>query len=149
MIKLNLKPEPHVLRQFAWIAAVLLPVMAAFFTRGDARWYAIAAWNWSHPAVLVTAGVAATQLVLFLLGVRQLTWLIYAGLTLVAFPIGFVISHVLMAVIYYLVITPIGLLFRLIGRDVLGKRIDRGSGAASYWHVRGAPRDAASYFKLY
>ncbi|MCU0862737.1 MAG: hypothetical protein MUC36_03000 [Planctomycetes bacterium] len=148
MIKLNLKPEPHVLRQFAWIAAVLLPLLAAFLTRGDARWFAVASWQWGHPAVLVLGGLAAAQLLLFLFGVRQLTWLLYAGLSVIAFPIGFVISHVLMAAIYYLVITPIGLVFRLIGRDVLGKRLDR-DGATSYWHVRGAPRDAASYFKLY
>jgi hypothetical protein len=148
MIKLNLKPEPHVLRQFAWIAAVLLPLLAAFLTRGDARWFAVASWHWGHPAVSVLGGLAVAQLLLFLCGARQLTWLLYAGLSVIAFPIGFVISHVLMAVIYYLVITPIGLLFRLMGRDVLGKRLDR-NGASSYWHVRGAPRDAASYFKLY
>lgn len=151
MIKLNLKPAPHVLRQFAWIAAVLLPLLAAFLTRGSTRWYAVGAWQWGHPAVLVLAGLAAAQLLLFLAGVRQLTAVLYAGLSLIAFPIGFVLSHLLMAVIYYLVITPIGLVFRLIGRDVLGKRVDRspGSAGSSYWHDRGPARDAASYFKLY
>lgn len=151
MIKLNLKPEPHVLRQFAWIAAVLLPLLAAFLTRGEARWYAVGDWQWSHPVVLALVALAAAQLVLFLAGVRQLTALLYAVLSLIAFPIGFVLSHLLMGIIYYVVITPIGLVFRLIGRDVLGKRLDRspGSGPASYWHDRGPARDAASYFKLY
>jgi hypothetical protein len=147
MIKLNLKPAPHVLRQFAWIAAVLLPLLAGFLTRGEARWYAVGAWQWSHPAVLAVGGLAAAQLLLFLCGVRQLTALLYAALSLLAFPIGLVLSHLLMAVIYYLVITPIGLVFRLIGRDVLGRRLDKGG--SSYWHERGAPRDSASYFKLY
>jgi hypothetical protein len=40
MLKLDLKPPPHVLGQFAKIAAVAFPVLAAFFTRGDAPWYA-------------------------------------------------------------------------------------------------------------
>ena len=151
MIKLNLKPEPHVLRQFAWITAALLPLLAAFLTRGDAGWYALGTWHWSHPLVLALGGLALVQLGLFLAGFQQLTGALYALLSLVAFPIGFVVSHLLMGVIYYLVITPIGLVFRLIGRDVLGRRLDRSGGNApsSYWHERGPARDAASYFKLY
>ncbi len=147
MIKLDLKPSPRILGQFAKIAAIALPLAAAFFTRGEARWFAPWNWHWGHTAVLWLAGVGVVQLAGFLAGFRLLTLWLYIALTLVAFPIGFVISHVLMAVIYYLVITPIGLVFRLMGRDVLGKRIDKQQ--ASYWHVRTAPRDPASYFKLY
>jgi len=66
---------------------------------------------------------------------------------LVAFPIGLVVSTVLIAAIFYVVITPIGLVFRVIGRDVMGKRLDPSK--ATYWHERGAPRPATSYFKLY
>jgi hypothetical protein len=66
---------------------------------------------------------------------------------LVAYPIGLVVSTVLIGVIFYALITPIGLVFRVIGRDVMGKRLDKS--AATYWHVRGAPRPATSYFKLY
>lgn len=151
MLKLNLKPEAHVLRQFAWITAVLLPLLAGLLTRGDVHWYALTSWHWSHPLVLSLGGLALLQLALFLAGVRQLTLAIYAVLTLAAYPIGFVVSHVLMGVIYYLVITPIGLLFRLVGRDALGRRLDRNGANApsSYWHERGQARDAASYFKLY
>ena len=56
-------------------------------------------------------------------------------------------DHVLMASIYYLLITPFALVFRLIGRDVIGRRIDRT--LPTYWRDRGAPRPASSYFKLY
>ncbi|MBL8737755.1 MAG: hypothetical protein JNL12_15085 [Planctomycetes bacterium] len=151
MNKLNLKPEGHVLRQFAWTAAVLLPLLAGFLTRGEARWYALSAWHWSHPLVLALGGLAVLQLVLFLAGLRQLTGVLYAGITLVAFPLGFVVSLVLMGVIYFLLITPIGLVFRLFGRDVLGRRFDklRADAPSSYWHERGPARGAASYFKLY
>jgi hypothetical protein len=147
MIKLDLNPAPRISRQFAWVAVVALPLLAGLFTKGAARWYQLSAWNWSHPAVLTVAVIAGVQLIACLAGFRWLTLGLYAVLSLVAFPIGFVLSHVLMAIIYYLVITPIGLLFRLIGRDPLGKRLDRN--AATYWHERRAARPAASYFKLY
>jgi len=147
MIKLDLKPSPRILGQFAKIAAIALPLAAAFFTRGEARWFAPWNWHWDHAVVLWCAGVGVVQLAAFLAGFRLLTLWLYVVLTLIAFPIGFVISHVLMAVIYYLVITPIGLVFRVIGRDPLGKRIDKQK--PSYWHVRETQRDPASYFKLY
>jgi hypothetical protein len=146
MIKLNLKPPTHVLRQFAWIAAFALPVLAAFFT-SPARWYQPWAWSWATPLVGWLALAGAAQLALLLIGVRHVTLVLYVVLMVVAFPIGFVVSHTLLAAIYYLVITPIGLFFRVTGRDVIGRRIERTK--ATYWHERGQPRPADSYFKLY
>jgi hypothetical protein len=93
------------------------------------------------------AAIGVIQFVLHQLGIRALTLGLYVVLTLVAFPIGFVLSHVLIAVIYYLVITPIGLLFRLVGRDAMLRRPD--PSLPSYWHARPTSRPAASYFKLY
>ena len=83
----------------------------------------------------------------FVAGLREPTRWIYCALMVVAFPIGFVISHVMMWFIYYVVITPIGLVFRVMGRDMLGRRLEPQK--ASYWHERSRPRDPASYFKLY
>jgi hypothetical protein len=147
MIKLDLKPSLRILGQFTVVAAIALPLLAAILTKGEARWFAPWNWQWTHPAVLWLAGIGFGQFALFRFGWRLPTQALYVVLTLVAFPIGLVVSHVLMAVIYYLVITPIGLVFRLVGRDVLGRRLDKQK--PSYWHVRTTPRDPASYFKLY
>ena len=62
-------------------------------------------------------------------------------------PIGFILSHVLLAGVYYLVLTPIALFFRITGRDMIGKKLDKN--AKSYWIERSGDRPAASYFKLY
>jgi hypothetical protein len=147
MIKLNLNPDRVVLGQFAWVAAFAFPLMAGAFTKGEARWYAVLAWNWSHPAVLAMAGLGVAQLLAFLMGFRPLTWLLYVVMSVVAYPIGFVLSHVLMASIYFLMITPIALVFRVIGRDVLLRKLE--PGRTSYWHQRATTRHASSYFKLY
>lgn len=147
MIKLDLHPAPRVLNQFAWIAAFALLLIAGFLTRGDAPWHAPWRWQLLHPAVLIAGAVGVLQLVLLLVGVRQPTRWLYVGAMVLAFPIGFLVSHVLIAAIYYLVITPIALVFRLMGRDVLGRRIDRS--LPTYWHVRAATRKPDSYFKLY
>jgi hypothetical protein len=147
MIKLNLKPERNVLEQFSWIALFAFPLLGGLFTRGGALWYDLPNWNWSHTAVSVLLGIAVVQRLALFAGIRHLTLGLYVVMTLVAFPIGFVLSHVIMLVIYYLVITPIALVFRVMGRDVLGRRLE--PQRTSYWTERSKPRDAASYFKLY
>jgi hypothetical protein len=70
---------------------------------------------------------------------------LYVGLSYAVYPIGFVVSHVILAVLYYLVVTPIGLVLRLGGYDPLARR--PAPGASSYWRDRGAPKPAASYFR--
>jgi hypothetical protein len=147
MIKLNLRPEERILRQFAWIAAIAFPVLAAWFVSKEIDWYRVWAWHWTSTPVLVLGGIGVGQLLLFLAGIRQVTHGLFVGLMIVAYPIGFVLSHVLIAFIYYVVITPIALVFRLIGRDVIGKKLD--ARATTYWRDRGEPRPASSYFKLY
>lgn len=145
MLKLNLRPEARALQQFAWFALVGLPLIAFAVLKFSGLW----SWSesWTHPAMLVAYGLGAGQLVLFLAGVPLLSRWLYAALMVVAFPVGFVLSHVLMAAIYYLVITPIGLCFKLLGRDTMGRKFDRTK--ATYWHDRGPARTPASYFKLY
>jgi hypothetical protein len=141
MLKVDFRPAPHILRQFAYIAIVGVPLVALLILK------LCGVFEWSHPAMLAAAGVGLVQALLFMLGVKIVTHAVYVVLMVVAMPIGFVLSHVLIAAIYYLVITPIGLIFRLIGRDAIGRKLD--PKAASYWVVRGAVRAKASYFKLY
>ena len=147
MIKLNFRPEERILRQFAWIAAIAFPVLAAWFASPEIEWYRVWAWHWTRTPVLVVGGIGVAQLLLFLAGARTPTRWLFVVLMLVAYPIGFVLSHVLIAAIYYVVMTPIALLFRITGRDVIGKKLD--AKATTYWRDRGAARPASSYFKLY
>ncbi len=63
---------------------------------------------------------------------------LYVGLTLVAMPIGLVVSFVLLAAFYFLLLTPLALVFRLIGRDSLRRKYE--PDAKSYW-VAHKPND--------
>ena len=57
--------------------------------------------------------------------------ILYIGLTVVAMPIGMVVSLVLLAGFYFLLLTPLAIVFRLMGRDPLHRRFD--PTAESYW----------------
>ena len=45
--------------------------------------------------------------------------MIYVGWMILAFPIGWTISQVILVVMFFGLFTPIGLIFRLLGRDPL------------------------------
>ena len=73
---------------------------------------------------------------LMVLGVivpRALKW-VYIGWMSVAFVLGFIMAHVILTLFFFLVLTPVGLLARLTGKDFLSLKLDRA--AKSYWLPR-------------
>ena len=92
----------------------------------------IALWRhkWTAPWLL-TPGM-----ILFGLGViwpRALK-LIYIAWMGLAFALGLIVSSILLTLFFYLVITPIGLIARLAGKDFLSLKLQ--STAKSYWQAR-------------
>jgi hypothetical protein len=70
---------------------------------------------------------------------------VFVGLLTVSYPVGWVVSHLLFALIFYGIFTPIGLVFKLIGRDALLQR-DRQT-QTTYWREDPTPSDVRSYFR--
>ena len=74
----------------------------------------------------------------------KLTKMIYLGMILLTMPIGWVVSFILMAAFYFLLLAPLGLFFRLIGRDPLNRKFE--PTAKSYWMTRRPPKGLEQYF---
>lgn len=130
-----LNPTRRMLRQFSVGWLVLFVGYGAYQCAWPARW----------PLGL---GLAAAGLVGGLLGWRwPAAWRwVFAGWMLLAFPIGWLVSQLVLAVMFYGIITPLALVFRLRGRD----RLARGkTGAASFWLPREQPADVRRYFQQY
>ena len=62
-------------------------------------------------------------------------------------PIGWVISHLLLSIIYYLLLTPIGIIMRLVGYDPMKRKLEKKR--ETYWVTRQQVRDPNRYFKQY
>ena len=56
-----------------------------------------------------------------------------------ALVLGFISSHVILAFLYYLVVTPIGLVMRVLGKNPLALRLEKKTG--SYWIQRKNRKD--------
>ena len=73
--------------------------------------------------------------------------LVYIGMAYATFPIGFILSYAILALVYYLIVTPIGLAMRLTGYDPMKKKFE--SEAESYW-IKREPRTAINrYFRQF
>jgi hypothetical protein len=62
-----------------------------------------------------------------------------------AFPIGWAISHLVLAILYYGLFTPVAAVFRMTGRDELNLR--RPVRSDSYWSPKSTANDAAEYLR--
>ena len=76
-------------------------------------------------------------------------WLrpVFVAAMIVTFPIGWVVSHVLLTIMFYVVFTPLGLVFRFLGRDPLLLR--RSVAPRTYWLPKATAVDVHSYFNQY
>jgi Saxitoxin biosynthesis operon protein SxtJ len=70
---------------------------------------------------------------------------VYLGWMYAAYPIGWVISHLLLIVAFFGVFTPVGILMRLMSRDPLAKNFDRS--ASTYWLPHDPGTDPDRYFR--
>jgi ABC-type uncharacterized transport system permease subunit len=72
---------------------------------------------------------------------------LYVGWMVAAVPVGWTISHLVLGLVYYLVLTPTGLLLRLVGRDPMRRKLD--TNATSYWIEREGHHDPKRAFRQF
>lgn len=108
---------------------------------------AMAHFVWSLPWLAVILWVLAAFSLLASVTFPRLLWPLYVLLTLVVFPIGLLISYLLLGVLFYGIFTPVGLFFRLIGRDALARRWRPES--SSYFTKAGPPRPPEDYYRQF
>jgi hypothetical protein len=136
MHKLNFNPSDKTLKEFAEFGTFILGLIAAPWSLYSGHTTtAIAFW-----------AIAVVLRVLAFLNPQWVKWP-YIGLSLVTWPIGFVVSLVAMAIVYYLIFTPVALVFRLIGRDALHRKFD--PQATSYWEAYNPDRGKARYLRQF
>jgi saxitoxin biosynthesis operon SxtJ-like protein len=131
-----LSPSARTLRQFAGLWIVFFAALAAWQGFGREK----TSLGWVLLALALTVGPIG------LIRPQLLRWL-YVGWMIAVFPIGWVVSRVMLAVLFYGVFTPLGLAMRLAGRDVLQLR--RPAGRTTYWVPKPAATDLRSYFRQF
>lgn len=134
LVSLNLKPSDKQLREFGEISLCMCNVVGLLL-----MWL----FGMSVKAFIVfcicgVAVFAASRISI------KLVKPVYVSLIAATFPIGWVVSHAVMAIFYYVIITGVGLVFKLLKRDPLHRAYD--PQAASYWIAYRHNRKPKDYF---
>ena len=122
--------------QLRWFGCLWLPLALG-----------VAAWNVrSRPAAVTLAVIGLSSLLAGLLSPRLLRP-VFVGLLVITYPIGFVVSHLILAALFFLVLTPIAWVMRALGRDAL--RLGFARDQASYWLPRQGPPPPSRYLSQF
>ena len=137
LVEIKREASQREVRQFAfgWLPAACLVLSIVAVVRYGSVMTAM---------LLVTLAAASVLLGALRPRVMRTVLLVW---TWAAFPFGWLASLVLFAVVYFLLITPIGLVLRAAVRDPLARRLDRD--AKSYWTPRPPAPDADRYFRQF
>jgi len=125
MTTINWKPSPREMRQWALIMAPALGLVGALFYFVDWGIFSggqgFAKILWSFGGFAFLTGITGTRLGL----PAYWAWMGFV------FVVSWLITHVSLALVYFLVVTPLGLVGRLIGRDKLQLRARH---RKTYWY---------------
>ena len=137
LIDIKWDPTERELRQFgSLLFPAFLAIVGAIVLRRSGSIRA-AVTIWAAGAAIGLVGLAAPRLL------RPL----FVGMMVVSYPIGFVVSHVVLAVLYFGIVTPIGFLVRTLSHDPMERALDRA--AKTYWVTRKPVTDTKRYFRQF
>lgn len=113
LAKTNWHPQPSDVRYFSITLAILAVLLAVV---------ALAAGKTNTAWIIAVVGVALAISCFFVPRLGRWLYLLWMAITV---AVAFVISPIVIAIIFYLVLTPIALFSRLIGKDELRVRKPR------------------------
>lgn len=136
LVDINWSPSGKELRVFALLQLIFFALVA---------WALDSRFGQGTAAV----GLLCVSSLLFLVGLVWPTMLrpVYVVWMVLVFPIGWTVSHLLMAATFFVLMTPLGIAMRLCGYDPLERKLD--ANAKTYWKKREPRKDASRYFRQY
>jgi hypothetical protein len=129
-----LRPTIATLRWFAGFASAFLGALAA-----------VQGFAYENATAAVLLGAAAGGVGLCGLVYPRGLRFVFVGLMVLSYPVNWLATHLLLALVFYCLFTPLGLWFRLIGRDALARRFL--PGATTYWEPKPGASGVRGYFR--
>ncbi len=137
LIEVNFKPSKKDLTVFSIGGCLILCVAALILKlRGHGP-------EWL-PAIL--AGVGIALVISRFVSLTATRW-IYLTFVVVTLPIGWTLSYTILFLFYYGLLMPVGLFFKLIGRDSLHRKMD--PEAKTYWVPHKSAQSKERYFQQF
>ena len=136
VIDINTNPSRRDLLWFGLLLPVFFAVVGLLvWRRTGSPTLAIPAW--------AVGGTVSALFALWPASRRRM----YVGWMYAVYPIGWTVSHLLLGIVYFAVITPIGLTLRMLHRDPLERPFDRA--ATTYWVRHDPARHIERYLRQF
>ena len=128
----QLDTNARALRKFGWVVGGVFLLLGGWFLF---RHKPVGPYFAGAGGLLVALGAVIPQ------ALRH----VYLGWMALAFTLGFIVTTVVLTLFFFLVVTPVGLIARCLGKDFLSQKLDPRS--KSYWRIRepAAPKTAEQY----
>ncbi len=131
LVKANWHPTDRQLRQFGVLCALGLPLVS---------------WMWGGSGELIAASaIGGIVLAACAFAWPRVVAPVFIAAMLVTLPIGLILSELILFLVYALVFVPMGLVFRMLGRDRLARKLQ--PKVSSYWTPKAQPKSVASYYR--
>jgi hypothetical protein len=145
LVQLDFRPDSRQLRQFGFIALAAFGLLgASILWKGGL--FGLGFGDAARPVAVGLWVLGGFSALLSLLWPRG-NYPLFVGLSLLAFPIGFLLSHVVLVVLFFGVLTPVGLLLRLLGHDLLSRGFEKDR--KSYWVDLPETTERRDYFRQF
>jgi hypothetical protein len=145
IVDINWNPTQRELHWFGGLLIVFCGVVA-WFVNESTQPFASTFPPVTSPYSVVIAVTGAVVGVTGLLRPELIRYVYVAWMVAVS-PIAFVVSNLIVAVVFYLVVAPIGFAMKFSGRDALN--LQRRRDVSSYWVKKKMPEEARRYFRQY
>jgi hypothetical protein len=140
--EVNWKPDVAERRKFARSLVIGFPCIAMVLI--VASWLKTGAWKIQPALIIGGTGLVIGLMLLALPGIARPFYVVWYGL---ACAIGLVVGNILLAVVFYILITGVGIAMRLVGRCSISTRMDKQ--AATYWKVARPVTDPQRYYRQF
>lgn len=140
--EVNWSPDTAARRAFAKSLMIGLPVVAVVFA--VLRWLKTGVWDSASTVIFGGTGFAVGALFYALPAIVRPFYVVWYAL---ACCVGLVVGNVLLGLVFYVLVTGIGLVKRLGGRQAIRKSPDLQ--ASTYWVAAPPAPDAKRYYRQF
>jgi hypothetical protein len=139
--ELNWNPDKAERRKFARSLIIGFPCVAVVLLL--AGWFKTGLWKFQPPLMIGGVGLAIGLVLLAFPGIARPFYVIWYG---VACAIGLVMGNILLALVFYILITGVGLAMRAAGKTSI-RKMDRQ--ATTHWKDAKPVTDPQSYYRQF
>lgn len=119
----NIKSDKKELRKFGVTVGIVLILISLLFL-----------FVWNNETVFTVLSISGSVLIFFGILLPKVLFPVHKIWMAFAVVLGFIMTRIILSILFYIIVTLVGMIAKIFRKDFLDKRIDKNK--KSYWHQR-------------